>query len=123
MDTLDQLISQEDEKNKLLPLNNLDKSIKLKKTMEFITTFSAQNDLTDEKTNELKILLREKIQRKQLQKTKDVIYDITSGKIKHIPALSYDDGQFHFKIIDRASPLNSLAPKNKTVRKDIKAKE
>lgn len=123
MDTLDHFISQEDEKNKILPWNNLDKSIKLKKTMEFITTFSEQNDLSDEKTNELKILLREKIQRKQLQKTKDVIYDITSGKIKHIPALSYVDGQFHFKIIDRASPLNSLAPKNKTIRKDIKVKE
>ena len=123
MDTLDQLIINEEENNKILPWNKLDKSIKLKKTMEFITEFSSHNDMTDEKMNELKNLLREKIQRKQLQKTKDVIYDIDSGKIKHIPALSYVDGQIHFKIIDRASPLNSLAPKNKTIRKDIKVKE
>ena len=124
MDTLDQLIINEEEKNKISPWNKLDKSIKLKKIMEFITEFSSShNDMTDEKINEIKILLREKIQRKQLQKTKDVIYDINSGKIKHIPALSYVDGQFHFKIIDRASPLNSLAPKNKTIRKDIKIKE
>jgi hypothetical protein len=120
MDTLDQLIVNEHEKNKVLPWNNLDKSIKLKKIMEFITTFSTQNDLSDEEINDLKILLREKIQRKQLQKTKDVVYDINSGLIKHIPALSYADGQFHYKNIDRASPLNSLAPKNKTVRKDNK---
>ena len=119
MDTLDQLISNDEEKNKISPWNNLDKSIKLKKIMEFITSFSEHNALPDEKTNELKIMLRDKIQRKQLQKTKDVIYDINSGKIKHIPALSYVDGQIHFKIIDRASPLNSLAPKNKT-RKDNK---
>lgn len=119
MDTLDQLIVSEDEKNKVLPWNNLDKSIKLKKIMEFVAAFSAQNDLSDDKINELKTMLREKILRKQLQKTKDVIYDINSGTIKHIPALSYD-GEFHFKIIDRASPLSSLAPKNKTIRKDNK---
>ena len=121
--TLDQMLVMQEEKTRMLPWNKLDKSLRFKKIMEFAAEFAETNLLTEEKTIELKMLLRDKLQRKEMHKTKDVVYDLENGKVKHIPALSYADGVFTFKVIDRASPLNSLAPKNKTVRKDIKTKD
>ena len=122
MESLDQMIQMEEERNKLLPWNKLDKSLKIRKIMDYSAEFAQLNNMSEEKASELKTLLREKIQRKELFKTKDVVYDIASGKVKHLPALSYQQGELFFKVVDRASPLNSLAPKNKTVKKDIKIK-
>jgi hypothetical protein len=122
MESLDQMIQMEEERNKLLPWNKLDKSLKIRKIMEYSAEFAQTNNMTEDKANELKTLLRDKIQRKELFKKKDVVYDAATGKIKHLPALSHHEGEIFFKAVDRASPLNSLAPKNKTVKKDIKIK-
>ena len=58
--------------------------------------------------------LKDCIDRKKLQRVKDVVYDKTNGSIKEIPALSYTKANKHFtlKNIDkRVSTLKSLAPK------------
>ena len=57
------------------------------------------------------------IDRKKLQRVKDVIYDVKTGKIKSIPSLIFDKTKrkFTLKKTDKhKSSLRSLAPKNKT---------
>ena len=54
------------------------------------------------------------MERKKLQRVKDVVYDKTIGVIKEIPALSYTKPTKHFtlKNVDkRVSTLKSLTPK------------
>jgi hypothetical protein len=59
--------------------------------------------------------LKDCLDRKKLQRVKDVIYDKTLGEIKEIPALSYNKSSNHFtlKNLDakRVSTLKSLPPK------------
>lgn len=104
----------------LIAWNKLDKSIKINKLNAFADEYKLQNDLTDEQVVQLKLLLKDKINHKHLQKTKDVVYDVETGVILKIPCLSYNAPVFIFKSVERASPLNSLTPKNKTIRNNIK---
>ena len=59
--------------------------------------------------------MKDCLDRKKLQRVKDVIYYKTLGEIKEIPALSYNKSNNHFtlKNLDakRVSTLKSLPPK------------
>ena len=62
--------------------------------------------------------------RKKLQRVKDVIYDKENGQIKEIPALQYTKANKHFtlKNIDkRISTVKSLTPKkpNGTIKNKV----
>jgi replication-associated recombination protein RarA len=113
--SLDSMMIQNEDQH-LIPWNKLDKSIKINKLNTFADELKTQHDLSDDQVVQLKLLLKDKINHKHLQKTKDVVYDIPSGLIKSIPCLSYNAPVFIFKSVERASPLNSLTPKNKTIR-------
>ena len=82
-----------------------------------------KNNLSDEESDLLITFLKECIDRKKLQRVKDVLYDKENGIIKEIPALCYVKSNKHFtlKNIDkRVSTLKSLAPKKAgqgTIRK------
>lgn len=105
-----------DEDQHQIPWNKLDKSIKINKLNLFADEYKEINHLSDEQVVQLKTLLKEKINHKHLQKSKDVVYDINLGVVKSIPNLIYNPPLFIFKTTERASPLNSLTPKNKTIR-------
>jgi hypothetical protein len=96
------------------PWCKLNKTIKMRKLLDFVEVYCAQNDLSSEEAVQLMSFLRECIDRKRLQRVKDVIYDKEKGLIKEIPALCYTKLSKHFtlKNIDkRVSTLKSLAPK------------
>jgi hypothetical protein len=70
--------------------------------------------MTTEEGKMLIAFLKESMDRKKLQRVKDVIYDKVTGVVKEIPALCYTKATKHFtlKNIDkRLSTLKSLAPK------------
>ncbi len=113
--SLDSMMIRNEDQH-LISWNKLDKSIKINKLNAFADEYKTQHDLTDEQVVQLKTLLKDKINHKHLQKTKDVVYDIETGVILKIPCLSYTPPVFNFKTSERASPLNSLTPKNKTIR-------
>jgi hypothetical protein len=113
--SLDSMMIQNEDQH-LIPWNKLDKSIKINKLNAFADEYKIQHNLNDDQVVQLKLLLKDKINHKHLQKTKDVVYDIETGIVKSIPCLSYNAPLFVFKSCERASPLNSLTPKNKTVR-------
>ena len=72
------------------------------------------NSLDQEEEQLLAAFLKDCLDRKKLQRVKDVIYDKTEGVIKEIPALSYTKSSKHFTLKNlekRVSTLKSLAPK------------
>jgi hypothetical protein len=120
---LDKFLENEKNNNVNEPWCKLNKTIKTKKLQEYVDVYRSQNNLSDEECNLLFIFLKDCIDRKKLQRVKDVLYDKENGIIKDIPALHYVKSNKHFtlKNIDkRISTLKSLAPKKAgqgTIRK------
>ena len=120
---LDKFLENEKYNNVNEPWCKLNKTIKTKKLQEYVETYKTKNNLSDEESDLLITFLKECIDRKKLQRVKDVLYDKENGIIKEIPALCYVKSNKHFtlKNIDkRVSTLKSLAPKKAgqgTIRK------
>jgi hypothetical protein len=117
MMTLDDIVDMDSQKNVNLPWNKLDKSQKLKKLNDFADKYSLEHKLDEKITSDLKQMLKEKLNRKCLQKIKDVQYNKETEMIISIPTLILHNHRYTLKVPDNVSPLHSLAPKNKTVKK------
>lgn len=122
LSNLDKFLENEKNNNVNEPWCKLNKTIKTKKLQEYVEIYKQQNNLNEEESVNLFTFLKDCIDRKKLQRVKDVIYDKENGTIKEIPALCYVKSNKHFtlKNIDkRVSTLKSLAPKKGqgTIRK------
>ncbi len=114
-------LRNEKESNKNKPWSKLSKSSKLKKINQYVITYSEEKKLNEEQTKELKIYLLKSLERKKLQRQKDVVYDIETNAIKSITSLIFNKttNKFTLKRSDkRTSTLKSLAPKK--IKKKIK---
>ena len=126
---LDKFLENEKVSNVNEPWCKLNKTIKTKKLQEYVEIYRTQNNLSDEESKLLFTFLKDCIDRKKLQRVKDVVYDKENGNIKEIPALHYVKSNKHFtlKNIDkRVSTLKSLAPKKGgqgTIRKKDNIKQ
>jgi hypothetical protein len=128
LSNLDKFLENEKNNNVNEPWCKLNKTIKTKKIQEYVEIYKEQNNLNDEEGRNLFSFLKDCIDRKKLQRVKDVIYDKDTGNIKEIPSLCYVKSSKHFtlKNIDkRVSTLKSLAPKKGqgTIRKKEVSKE
>jgi hypothetical protein len=112
--TLEQIVSIH-EKDQILPWNKLNKSLKLKRMMDFAEELRIKDELDEERTEQLKVLLRTRLDRKCLQRVKDVVYNAEEGKIVSIPSLIRVQSKYTLRS-ESASPLSSLGPKNRTLR-------
>lgn len=122
---LDKFLENEKNNNNNEPWCKLNKTIKTKKLQEYVEVYREQNNLNEDESEHLFLFLKDCIDRKKLQRVKDVLYDKENGIIKDIPALCYVKSNKHFtlKNIDkRVSTLKSLAPKKGqgTIRKKLK---
>jgi hypothetical protein len=99
--------------------NKLEKPFKLKKLNEYVDRSTEKYNLSPDTANALKVVLKEKLNRKQLQKCKDVGYDKVAGCITEIPVIVFEGSLFSFAHSDTVSPLSSLAPKNRTYRRPV----
>ena len=125
LSNLDKFLENEKNNNVHEPWCKLNKTIKMKKIQEFVLGYKETHALTDEEGELLLVFLKDCVDRKKIQRVKDVIYDKLTGAIKDIPALHYVKPSKHFtlKNIDkRVSTLKSLAP-NKTTQGTIRKKE
>lgn len=114
MSNLDKFLEDEKTNNKSEPWCKLDKTIKTKKMLDFVEVYKNENSLDQEEEKILIAFLKDCLDRKKLQKVKEVNYDKTNGKITEIPALSYTKASKHFTLKNlekRVSTLKSLAPK------------
>ena len=101
--------------------SKLDKTIKMQKIRTFVEKYSIDNNLNQKDTKSLLTFLTTSLDQKKLSKTKDVVYDKTTGVIKSIPCLLFNTAHKKFTIKrceKRQSTMRSLAPKraNKTVK-------
>ena len=117
MNSLEEIDTMEEHSN--LAWNKLEKTFKLKKLYDYADTCGVEKGISAETVADLKKALRERVNRKQLQRTKDVCYNKEEGKVTAIAILHFNEGAFSFRNVDAVSPLLSLAPKNKnkTVKK------
>ena len=117
-ENIDKYLEQEQNKKKnIKPWSKLEKSTKLKKIYSYIEIYYEKFKMTEGEKKELKKYMRTCLERKKLQRIKDVIYEITTGKIKDIPGLSFNEIKRKFvlrKIDKKGSTLRNLAPKNST---------
>lgn len=116
MMTLEQIVDMDTKKQEHLPWNKLNKSLKLKRILDYAEMVKERDQLDDTRLSQLKQMLRDKLDRKCLQRTKDVVYNYETEKIESIPTLICVQQKYTLKT-DAVSPLHSLAPKNKTVKK------
>lgn len=114
MTNLDAFLENEKNNNKNEPWCKLDKTIKTQKLMEFVESYKNEKKLDVEEEKLLVHFLKDCLERKKLQRVKDVNYDKTTGMIKDIPALTYVKTNKHFTLrnVDkRVSTTKSLGPK------------
>lgn len=113
MMTLDQIVTMNETHTKNLSWNKLDKSLKLKRMMEFADEYSKNSNLDSTQTDQLKAMLRNKLDKKCLHRARDVLYNMEDEKIMSIPSLIHTNQRYTLRT-DAVSPLQSLTPKNKT---------
>ena len=121
---LDKFLENEKNNNASEPWSKLDKTAKIRKLTVFADNYKKDNNLDENEYNKLIFFFRDCLDRKKLQRVKDVVYDKINGVVKEIPALSYNkvNKHFTFKNIDkRVSTLKSLTPKkgNGTIRNKV----
>jgi hypothetical protein len=115
---LEKFLEDDKNSNQSEPWCKLDKTMKIKKAMFFADSYSSKNELSKDEDSALRVFLRDCLDRKKLQRVKDVEYDKLTGEIKDIPALVFNKTTTHFtlKNLDkqRVSTLKSLPPKRAT---------
>lgn len=114
------------------PWCKLNKTNKLTKLEKFVEEYKSKNDINKEEEELLVAFLKDCLDKKKLQRIKDVTYDKASGIIIDIPGLFYIKYKKHFTLKNndkRVSTLKSLGPKkskNNSAKKettDISKKE
>jgi hypothetical protein len=113
---LDSYLENEKIFNSSEPWSKLDKTAKLKKLTIFADKYKEEHNLSEESYNSLLFFFRDCLDKRKLQRVKDVVYCKETGFIKEIPALLFNRTNHHFtlKNIDkRASTIKGLAPKKK----------
>ena len=116
LENLDKFLENEKITNSNEPWSKLDKTAKMRKLTLFADNYKSANDLTNIEYDKLISFFKECLDKKKLQRVKDVNYNKDTGEIKNIPALFFNKPLIHFtlKNIDkRVSTLKGLAPKKK----------
>jgi len=114
LSNLEKFLENEKINNNNEPWCKLNKTVKTKKLIDFVDLYKKEKNLDEEESKLLVTFLKDCIDRKKLQRVKDVSYDKTNGTIKEIPALTYVKSTKHFtlKNVDkRVSTLKSLSVK------------
>jgi hypothetical protein len=102
-----------------LPWSKLDKTIKTVKILQYSEKYALENVLSSSEKQGLIVFLKDCLDKKKLQRVKDVEYSKEIGEIKSIPALQYMKQTKHFtlKNVDkRVSTLKSLPPKKGSIK-------
>ncbi len=119
IDNLDELIKKDKINSEKLPWSKLNKTMKISKINDFVINYSKENKMNEKEKEDLQKLLQDSLNKKLLQKAKDVVYDKSDGVIKTIPNLLFNkiSGKHTIKNNEKkVSALKSLAPKKKTVK-------
>ena len=113
------LLDNECNNNKKETWNKLDKSIKMDKIGNYIESISSNYNLTKDEKLSLKQYLSNQIDKKNLLKSKDVLYSKDKGMIDSIPTLQFNNNTRKFslkKTGQHISTVKALGPTKKKNR-------
>ena len=119
-------LTKEKNQNKNKPWNKIGKTKKIKIINNFIKSYIKKQKLDKGKASSLKVFLLNCIERKKLQKIKDVNYNKEKEVINDIPNLKYNEKTKKFfikKSEKKMSTLKHLAPKSKKRKQKNKKTE
>lgn len=111
--SMELLLSKDNEKSSKEPWSKLDQTVKMKKINEYISNLKNEYKLNNDEIKKLEEYLLIALQRKRLQRVKDVIYDKNKGEIKNIPCLIFNNKSRNFTLKrseKRQSTSKSLGP-------------
>ena len=114
---IDSFLDNENQQNRSESWNKLHKTTKIQKLHTYAEKYGSQNNYSLKETRQLKHFLTESLEKKKLQKTKDIVYNKTKGDITDIPGLLFNThtNQFTLRVdTKRVSTLSSLTPKRLT---------
>ena len=98
--------------------NKMDKTFKIKKLNQYADNFCLKHNCPENCVKNLKILLKNHLDKKRLLSNKEVEYSKENQEIINIPSLIYKNKRFTIERSDkRISTIKSLAPSKKTVKK------
>jgi hypothetical protein len=120
LENLDHFLNSENDNNKKDQWCKLNKTIKLQKLKYFVQKYKKEHNLNEEEEKSMISFLRGCLDKKRLQRVKDVIYDKELGVIKDIPLLLYDKPSKHFTLKNvekttQMTTMKSLTPKKSHV--------
>ena len=119
---LDIILENETENSKKESWNRLDKSAKMNKINEYIKTLTPRYKLTKAEIETLRTYLSTNLDKKNLQRNKDVTYIKDSGILESIPSLHFNNNtrKFTLRKQSQQSALKSLGPTRKKRNKSNK---
>jgi len=123
VDNIEYFLENEKVANKDKPWSKLSKAYKLKKISEYVIDFSKEKEYTPEQSSQLKIYLTDCLNRKKLQRQKDVVYDKESNKIKLINGLTFNKTRNKFTLKQKDKNKTSTLKCLSTSRKNEKGKK
>lgn len=124
INNIDSFLDCEKKTNEQKPWSKLSSALKLKKIQLYVETYSKENELDSNEKKKLFNYLNTQLQRKKLQRIKDVVYNSEKGIVKDIIGLTYNKTNFKFTIKNKdrnSATLKNLAPK--TRKKDRKKRK
>ena len=111
---IDMILEKESNFNKSEPWSKLDKTLKISKLNDYVNVLTKEHKLTSLEIKSIKKDLHNALDKKQLQRVKDINYDKEEGVIHNIPNLHFNKNtrKFTMKRSDKqVSTLKSLGPK------------
>jgi len=111
---IESFLEKEKNINKKQHWSKLSKLSKKNKLLDFCQSYATKNKLNDDETQQLKTFLLKSLERKKLQRVKDVIYDVETQTIINIPTLTLNKqtNRYTLKNLEKkVSTLKSLAPR------------
>ncbi len=117
--TIEDFLDNEKIQNRKEAWNKLDRTTKLQKLHQFAEIYGKEKALPMKEVKILKQFFKTSLEKRKLQKTKEVVYDKQTGVIKSIPGLMFNNtsNQYTLRNMDKkVSTLKSLTP---TVNKSL----
>ena len=112
---MDHFLKQEIQLNTKKPWNKLGRTLKISLIKKYVISYAKKHKLSEKNKNKLEDYLLLCIDRKKLQKIKDIQYDIENNIIINIPLLYFNKEKdiFILKRSDKKNKISShLAPKH-----------
>lgn len=122
-DKIANFLENESSANKNETWSKLNKTQRILRLDTYVIILKAKHNLNDNESNNLKTYLHRCVERKNLSKTKEVIYNKEKNIIENIPLLIFNEDTRHFilkKDDKHVSTVKSLPPDKKSKAKTIK---